>query len=108
MLQEIHLIKFSSILFTESNSLDINSDLLSANSCPSAPLKNNSQFTSIDQAHIECLICPRCLHYPKAKGMVSVPRSFSLVEKTVWPKTHIRPCYVVGSQLLSLERMSSC
>ena len=41
MLQETHLIKFSSILLTESNSLDINSGL-SANSCPSAPLKNNS------------------------------------------------------------------
>lgn len=74
MLQEIHLIKFSSILFTESNSLDINSDLLSVNSGPSAPLKNNSQFTSIDQARIECLICPRCVPYPKAQGRFVFPR----------------------------------
>lgn len=47
MLQEIHVIKFHSILFTGSNSLDINSDLLSANSCPSTPLRRNSQFTSV-------------------------------------------------------------
>lgn len=42
MLKETHLIKFSSILFMESNSLDINSGLLSANSCLSAPSKSKS------------------------------------------------------------------
>ena len=91
MLQETHLIKFSSILLTESNSLDVNSGLFSANSCPSGLSKNNLQYPIgwpgiywVPNMYEVCTLVQEERH-----GFF--PKLFSLVEESILPKPILGP-----------------